>query len=66
MTYAEILRSLQDRTLTVVAKRTKIHRNTLYRIMNDDVKGRPIPANLEVLSQYLSGTPYEPEGGAAE
>lgn len=59
MTYDQIVRCLSDRTLTVVSDRTKIHRNTLYRIVNDSGEARPHNATLDVLSRYLDGTPYE-------
>ena len=61
MKYDDIVRSLEDRTLTVVSERTGIHRNTLAKIATE---GRARRATLELLSRYLDGTAYEPDEGA--
>lgn len=66
MTYAQILLSLKDRTLTVVSDRTQIHRTTLYRMVNDRNSKRPNRATLDVLSRYLDGTAYEADTEVAE
>lgn len=61
MTYDEILYALLDRNLSAVSERTKIHEVTLSRIRSRGKEMRPHASTLEVLSQYLSGTSYDPE-----
>lgn len=61
MTYDEILYALADRNLAAVSERTKIHEVTLSRIRSRGRDMRPHASTLEVLSQYLDGTPYTPD-----
>ena len=61
MTYDEILYALTDKNLSVVSERTKIHWVTLSKIRSRGRGMRPHASTLEVLSQYLSGTPYTPD-----
>lgn len=61
MTYDQILYALTDKNLSVVSERTKIHWVTLSKIRSRGRAMRPHASTLEVLSQYLSGTAYEPD-----
>ena len=52
MSLAEIIEALKDRNLSVVAKRTGIHHNSLVAIKNGQVKS-PNPRTLAALEAYL-------------
>jgi hypothetical protein len=54
MTADEIREALRDRKLAVVAERTKLAENTLWRFMNRKVK--PHRATLAILEAYLKGS----------
>ncbi len=53
MTLDQILRSLDDRNLTVVADRVGLSKMTLYRITSGKMK--PSYDTLQKLSDYLEG-----------
>lgn len=50
LTIDKIRERLSDRVLSIVAKKTKIHRETLYRIMRG---GGANSSTMEKLSNYL-------------
>jgi len=54
MTEDQIREALRDRKLSVVADRTKLSENTLWRFMNRKVK--PHRATLAILEAYLRST----------
>ncbi len=65
MTLDQILRSLEDRNLSVVAERTGLGVATLYRLTNDAQPG-PRRATLELLARYLSEGAESYEDKAAQ
>lgn len=60
MTYDQILRSLEDRNLSVVGKNTGISKATFTRMKRGGAY-LPRRSTLELLSRYIDGTAYEPQ-----
>lgn len=53
MTLEQIREALRDRTITVVARATGLHENTIYRIASGQ-NTNPSLRTLTILSEYLS------------
>jgi len=54
MTLEDIRAALQDRKISVVARATAIHPNTIRSILNDQ-EANPTHRVIKALSDYLSG-----------
>jgi hypothetical protein len=54
MTLEEIRAALQDRKISMVARATAIHPNTIRSIVNDP-EANPTHRVIKALSEYLSG-----------
>lgn len=52
LTVEDMKNALSDRKITVVAERTGIHPNTLYKLVRGDTK--PSMETAEILTEYLT------------